>query len=170
MSMSKAMGPDVKAIMGLTQRQRDVMELVIQHRTSKEIARDLGIAPNTVDQRINAVRDKLGARDRAEAARMYVQLKSICGESTYGSPVVDSSICASLAGRQDIGIDPVFALGDSAVAQGADWAEIGSLVVPRVRLVDTKLWRVAMIVGIAAAAVAIAVLMLSAMNALNTLV
>ncbi|MDT9012928.1 helix-turn-helix transcriptional regulator [Novosphingobium sp. APW14] len=61
----------------ITDRQRAVLDLVVQHWTSKEIARELGISPNTVDQRINAVRTKLGARDRAETARLYAELNGI---------------------------------------------------------------------------------------------
>lgn len=65
----------------ITDRQRAVLDLVVQHWTSKEIARELGISPNTVDQRINAVRTKLGARDRAETARLYAELNGISGIS-----------------------------------------------------------------------------------------
>ena len=34
---------------GLTAKQREVLDLLIEHKTSKEIARELGISPHTVD-------------------------------------------------------------------------------------------------------------------------
>ena len=37
---------------GLTAKQREVLDLLIEHKTSMEIARRLGISPHTVDQRI----------------------------------------------------------------------------------------------------------------------
>lgn len=72
----------------ITDRQRAVLDLVVQHWTSKEIARELNISPNTVDQRINAVRAKLGAKDRAETARLYADLNNICGRTIYGPAVI----------------------------------------------------------------------------------
>lgn len=40
----------------LTAKQREVLDLLIQHMTSKEISRQLGISPHTVDQRIMLAR------------------------------------------------------------------------------------------------------------------
>ena len=40
--------------------------------TSKQIARELGISPSTVDNHIRAVVDRLGAANRIEAARMVI--------------------------------------------------------------------------------------------------
>ncbi|MFA9200240.1 MAG: LuxR C-terminal-related transcriptional regulator [Cypionkella sp.] len=54
----------------LSARQREVLELVSRGRTSKEIARQLAISPSTVDNHIKAAIDKLGARNRHEAARL----------------------------------------------------------------------------------------------------
>ena len=97
----------------ITQRQREVMDRVLIHRTSKEIARDLGIHPSTVDQRINAVRSKLQATDRGDAARLYAQLLKICGQTTYEFPHIDSSEADeeySVSGLPD---DPYFTLNDA---------------------------------------------------------
>lgn len=33
----------------LTAKQREVLDLLIEHKTSKEISRQLGISPHTVD-------------------------------------------------------------------------------------------------------------------------
>lgn len=61
----------------LTDKQRACLDLLIEHKTSKEIARLLDISKHTVDQRLNAARDTLGARDRNETAFVYGQLKQI---------------------------------------------------------------------------------------------
>jgi DNA-binding CsgD family transcriptional regulator len=53
----------------LTARQRDCLRLVMQHQPSKEIARTLGISPNTVDQHIRAAMIILGAATRVAAAK-----------------------------------------------------------------------------------------------------
>lgn len=55
----------------LTEKQAEALELVCQHLQTKEIARILGISPRSVDQRIDAARQKLGAATRIEAARIY---------------------------------------------------------------------------------------------------
>jgi len=73
-----------KSLLGLTAKQREVMDLLIEHKTSKEIARALGISPHTVDQRINFVKSKLGVASRGEAAVEYRRLvELLCERSTY---------------------------------------------------------------------------------------
>lgn len=68
---------------GLTDKQRDVLDLLIEHKTSKEIARALGISPHTVDQRIFFAKEKLGAASRNEAAAAYRRLIAVSGRTTY---------------------------------------------------------------------------------------
>jgi DNA-binding CsgD family transcriptional regulator len=68
---------------GLTDKQRQVLDLLIQHKTSKEIARRLSISPHTVDQRIQFAKEKLGARTRSEAAVAYRRLVETYGQLTY---------------------------------------------------------------------------------------
>lgn len=74
----------------LTLKQREVLDLVLQHQSSKQIAKTLGISPYTVDQRIAAARARLGVATRGEVARAYGRLLEICGETAYGSPYVES--------------------------------------------------------------------------------
>ena len=71
------------AIASLTDKQREVLDLLLEHLTSKEIARRLDISPYTVDQRINFAKDKLGARTRGEVAVAYRRLVEICDPSAY---------------------------------------------------------------------------------------
>lgn len=84
---------------GLTAKQREVLDLLIEHKTSKEIARALGISPHTVDQRIQFAKEKLGASSRNEAALVYRRLLEICGQLTY-----EESHIAELARNPDTGI------------------------------------------------------------------
>ncbi len=57
----------------LTARQHQVLALVAQHRTSKEIAGQLGVSASAVNQRIELLRARLGGVSRAELARLYKQ-------------------------------------------------------------------------------------------------
>ena len=68
---------------GLTDKQREVLDLLIEHKTSKEIARLLGISPHTVDQRIFFAREKLGVGTRGEVAVAYRRLVGVSGRPTY---------------------------------------------------------------------------------------
>jgi len=52
----------------LTPRERDVLELVRQGLTNREIARTLWIAESTVKVHVHHVLEKLGVRSRTEAA------------------------------------------------------------------------------------------------------
>ena len=67
----------------LTDKHRACLDLVIERKSSKEIARILEISKPTADQRITAARKILGAADRDEAAVIYARLKSLYDRITY---------------------------------------------------------------------------------------
>lgn len=48
----------------VTAREREILELVAQGLSTKEIASEVSIAPRTVDRHIENARLKLGARNR----------------------------------------------------------------------------------------------------------
>lgn len=52
----------------LTPRQRDVLELVVQGKSNKEIARALGLGPGTIKVHLAALFRSLGVTNRAAAA------------------------------------------------------------------------------------------------------
>ena len=54
----------------LSDGQRDVLERVNRHHSSKEIAAEFGISPHTVDQRIRQALHILNVERRTEAARL----------------------------------------------------------------------------------------------------
>ena len=56
----------------LTARQRECLEMAAGHWTSKEIGRQLDIAPKTVDRHIEEAVRKLGVADRAAAVRLLL--------------------------------------------------------------------------------------------------
>ncbi len=56
---------------GLTAEQIEVLRLVQQNLSSKEIARLLGISKSAIDQRLDRARLVLGATSRREAARIF---------------------------------------------------------------------------------------------------
>lgn len=80
---------DSDGFTALTPKQREVLELLLEHKTSKEIARVLEISPHTVDQRINFAKQKFGATSRGELATSYRLQKSIYEESIYEESDID---------------------------------------------------------------------------------
>ena len=94
----------------LTSKQTEVLVLLSHHQTTKEIARELGLSPNTVDQRIMAVRDKWGTSNRKETARLFEEATSICGESTHITLGVDSSVTGADTGEIIVDAQAMFVL------------------------------------------------------------
>lgn len=63
----------------LTDREQQVVELVAEGLTNKEIARNLDISPATVKVHVERLIGKLGVADRTQAAVLAVQIKSARG-------------------------------------------------------------------------------------------
>ena len=59
----------------LTAREHDVVDLIAQGMTNKEIARNLAISPATVKAHVERILAKLGVADRTQAAVMAIQLR-----------------------------------------------------------------------------------------------
>jgi len=57
----------------LSERERQVLEQIASGLPNKEIARRLGVSPNTVKQHVTAIFEKLSVRTRAEAYREAVR-------------------------------------------------------------------------------------------------
>lgn len=55
----------------LTAKQRAALDLLAEHRTSKEIAHALGVTETSVNRRIEVVKLRLGGITRQELARRY---------------------------------------------------------------------------------------------------
>jgi biotin operon repressor len=95
----------------LTRKQHEVLALVADNRTSKEIAAELGISESAVNQRIEAVRSRLGGLPRAKMARDYRAFAATPeGEATCKQvPWQTIQLPAEPEVRQPPGVDSVSA-------------------------------------------------------------
>lgn len=66
------------ALGSLSRKQREVLDLVLDRRTNKEIAAYLRISPSAVEQRLQSVRRRLGVQSRADLARAYQAFIDAC--------------------------------------------------------------------------------------------
>ena len=105
---------DLARWLRLTDKQRVCLDLLVERKTSKEIARILDIAKPTVDQRITAARNILGAANRDEAALIYARLKHLYDRVTYDPMQVPPSPVLMPSDFPDGDPDPVLKLSDSA--------------------------------------------------------
>lgn len=92
----------------LTRKQHEVLALVADNRTSKEIAARLGITESAVNQRIEMVRSRLGGLPRGELARLYRQ--------EYVEPAQETRHANQT--WQKIHLPETFAIGDQDGAEG----------------------------------------------------
>ena len=60
--------------LGLTRRERAVLEHIAAGQSNKEIARTLGVSPNTVKTHVSNLFSKLGVDKRAEAVNLPREL------------------------------------------------------------------------------------------------
>jgi DNA-binding CsgD family transcriptional regulator len=63
----------LSALAVLTHREREVLALVADGRTNRDIADELFIEARTVEKHVEHIRTKLGARSRAEAAARWAR-------------------------------------------------------------------------------------------------
>ncbi len=92
----KLMTADKHSIDQLSAGQRDCLRLVYQHKSSKEIARELEISPHTVDQRLRVAMRKLGVENRKKAALMFATASDETAYQSlrYQSPQIAAAIPA----------------------------------------------------------------------------
>jgi DNA-binding NarL/FixJ family response regulator len=57
--------------MGLSAREEEVLVLLAEGLTDRQIAEHLTVSPRTVESHVSSVLHKLGVRNRAEASRVY---------------------------------------------------------------------------------------------------
>lgn len=80
----------------LTPRERECLRLVHAHLNSKQIARELGIQPATVDRHCENAARKLNAIGRVDAALLLV--RQLQNDSVSGSPPIVSAPLADHPG------------------------------------------------------------------------
>ena len=149
----------------LTDKQRDCLRLVFMHRSSKEIARELGIGVDAVDQRIKTAMRTLDVESRTEAARMLASHEGMgpYQRLVYQMPeVVPDVPLPEFAARANEGaraVDEPEAMAvreDQAMFQALQWRPARALPLPLAferegRNGLTAWQRVGWIVGIAIA-------------------
>lgn len=165
---------------GLTEKQRDVLDLLANNRTTKEIAHALGSSESAVNRRIELLRSRLGGVTRHELARRYREAKSSMalaaavavdgGVETAEQKLqlAESGAADDKPGQDDRG--PAYALQDSLkIAIEAPWSPPGEpRIVPGVLDGDNAaLTRGAAIAIILAGIVASLVLALAAVQAIT---
>jgi DNA-binding CsgD family transcriptional regulator len=64
---------DADALRSLSAREREVLELVVQGRTSKEIARIVGVKPTSIDTYRSRIMAKLGVDDVCALVRFAIR-------------------------------------------------------------------------------------------------
>ena len=68
---------------GLTQRQREVLQLVVEGKSAKEIGAVLNISAKTVEYHKATIMDRLGLRTTAELVRYALEHSIVIGEPAY---------------------------------------------------------------------------------------
>jgi DNA-binding NarL/FixJ family response regulator len=68
---------DTLGVEALTGREVEVVELVVDHRTNREIAETLFLSTKTVETHLRNIFNKLGVSSRAEVARTMVRAREM---------------------------------------------------------------------------------------------
>ena len=63
--------PGLEEVAGISAREREVLALLAEGLTDREIGERLGISPRTVETHVGSLLSKLGVRNRAQAAARY---------------------------------------------------------------------------------------------------
>jgi DNA-binding CsgD family transcriptional regulator len=151
----------------LTDKQREVIALVSEGLTSKEIARKIGISESAVNQRIEVTRQRLGGMSRARIARLYRKTSTLVITIPTSNSLTGKSIqllTGTEAAQQSA--------PEGAVEFAAPAAEGNGVLQPSTFLFASQgrvhpLARIGMIVGIAIGMLTVAVLVLSIANTLS---
>ena len=119
-------------VAALAEMDRQILRLVADGLTSKEIARALDRSPYTIDSRLKDVCQRLGADTRAQAAAMLLREEAAGAPPELGGPPprgIEAGTWISPGGRED---------GDPSTGLGQTYRTLSAF------LVDPRLARVAL--------------------------
>jgi DNA-binding CsgD family transcriptional regulator len=154
----------------LTDKQREVLALVSEGMTSKEIARKLGISESAVNQRIEVVRQRLDGMSRAQIARTYRRTSTLVLTIPTSNSLTGKSnqLLSDNEAEQHSSSEGV---EDTVVSSGGEFGVLQPSTLPPVfHGRDAKLARTAAVVVIAVGIVALVVLVLVAGRTLAEIV
>jgi DNA-binding CsgD family transcriptional regulator len=124
------------------------LDLLLQHKSTKQIARELQVSPRAIEERIVSVRRKWGTQNRAETALAYARLLQHCGQTTCGPPTIDIDAHYERPTPTDLPLSSVFQL-DDVLGNGFESSERQK---GGPEVLDTrfgKLWRIVAIPALA---------------------
>jgi DNA-binding CsgD family transcriptional regulator len=101
----------------LSTRERDVLEHLARHKTSKVIARELGVHENTINKHLAAVRGKWGTADRYETAQVFLDLLEGGGIHPPQIPSSDDYLITAPEAFADLPHGHAFRLSDVLTAE-----------------------------------------------------
>lgn len=154
----------------LTDKQREVLALVSEGMTSKEIARKLGISESAVNQRIEVIRQRLGGLPRTQIARLYRRMSTVLITIPTSNPITGKSIQLQPEVNEEQQPEPEGAEVSTAPSQASN--PFGSHPSTLSSVLDGPSriwWRLAAIVLIATGLLAAAVLCLAVITTLGQL-
>lgn len=82
----------IAALENATDKQIEVLDRAADGLTSKQIALELALAPRSVDQRIDNLRQKAGGVPRADLVRVFRRWRETCDRTTCGPIPLTQSI------------------------------------------------------------------------------
>lgn len=151
----------------LTDKQHEVLEHLSLHKTSKEIARDLGVSQNTVDKHLTAIRRKWGTSDRYHTARFFEQLRGMDENHPPRILAGDEAAMMPSMPRSDLPKTGMFRLSDTFANANLDEWDIPS---PKgLDALDRRFGRLWRIAAIPFLALLIGMVMISAVAFARTL-
>ena len=107
----------------LTKGQRECLRMVYRHMETKEIARELGISPDGVTQRIKGAMRTLDVNRRKDAARMLAEAENleaypplVYPSRDIASPPDPATMAASTEGERQYGASSVGAMREDQAA------------------------------------------------------
>lgn len=164
------------ALDGLTEKQKEVLSLVAEGMTSKEIARKLGISESAVNQRIEVIRQRLGGLPRTQIARLYRRMSTVVFTVPPSNPVTGKSIQLQPDGDEAQHLEPEGSEVSTALSQAP--SQVGSHLSAQMTAnfasaldgPSGRWLRSALFIGMMFALVAIAALLIDIVSGLDQLI
>lgn len=154
----------------LTGKQFQVLEHLAQHKTSKQIARDLNVAQNTVDKHLAAVRRKWNTADRYQTARVFQQLREGCEKHPPRFSAADEAGPDAPVLHSDLPKSAVFQLADAlSIEDFSDWESPAPKGLLALDDRFGKLWRIVAIPVLALLALMVLIFAVTLAQALSDL-